>query len=240
MSPIEELLLESNWKRTRTPIIVASSFILSFVITRAYTHLYPGSQLSLGGLHLHHINYGIMIVSLSAVLSVYYMGPRITEVCSVLLGGGLALVVDEFWLLVTEDFTFPNYWGLDLRVAAPLATILAVAMLAVAYGRRYAYKEQQMRQIIGPSIDSDSAGHGLFVRLARTLGFNPPRRKLTKPRDYAVILAGDSSRFHREGGMLIIEATGVAFADITAQWKKWRSMRLRGTIREFVKAGLRS
>lgn len=240
MSPIEELLLESNWKRTRTPIIVLASFIVSFVGTRAYTLLYPGSQFSLGGFHIHHINYGILSLAVSGGLSVYFMGPRIAEVSSLFLGVGLALVVDEFWLLVTENFGFQNYWGLDLHVATFVATVLAALLALLLFWREHSSKEEDIKEIISPASPIEAAfqSRGRLSRLASALGFRPPRKKLPAV-DYALIVVGVSSDFHREGGMLIVDATAASIVDITPRWKRWKSARAGGTAQEFVETQLR-
>src|SRR6478609_3425196 len=86
--------------------IVFVAFLLTFIASRALVILImirrvPDLLLHLGGTHVHHLNYGIFLLSTVAALLFF---AKINEtqraVCAVTYGIGMALTFDEFgmWL----------------------------------------------------------------------------------------------------------------------------------------------
>ena len=86
--------------------IVFTTFLLTFIASRVLVILImerrlPDFFLHLGGTHVHHLNYGIFILSfLGAVLLFVPLGGRARMGCAVAYGFGMALTFDEFgmWL----------------------------------------------------------------------------------------------------------------------------------------------
>ncbi|MBA3542974.1 MAG: hypothetical protein H0T83_00800 [Chthoniobacterales bacterium] len=66
------------------------------------TRRVPDLFLHLGGTHVHHLNYGIFLVSAVGALLVFIREPsdRLRRHCALLYGVGMALTFDEFgmWL----------------------------------------------------------------------------------------------------------------------------------------------
>lgn len=68
------------------------------------------------GYHIHHFYYGILLLILSnwmALIKYKRLYKRVFKgVASIMFGGGLGLVVDEFGLLLTMEFGIRgNYWA---------------------------------------------------------------------------------------------------------------------------------
>jgi glucose dehydrogenase len=86
--------------------IVFVAFLLIFITSRALvilimTRRVPDLFLHLGGTHVHHLNYGIFLLStIAAVLLFAKMNETQRAACAVIYGIGMALTFDEFgmWL----------------------------------------------------------------------------------------------------------------------------------------------
>jgi hypothetical protein len=86
--------------------IVFTTFLLTFIVSRLLVILIMGRALPdfflhLGGTHVHHLNYGIFLLSaVGGLLLFLQVGPRARMWCAVAYGFGMALTFDEFgmWL----------------------------------------------------------------------------------------------------------------------------------------------
>jgi hypothetical protein len=83
------------------------SFLLTFVTARVLvilimTRRIPDLFLHAHGTHIHHLNYGIFILSTVGALLVFITAPsdKLRNLCALLYGFGMALTFDEFgmWL----------------------------------------------------------------------------------------------------------------------------------------------
>src|SRR3954469_2940905 len=83
---------------------ILASFLFTFIAARLLVFLIvarriPDIYLHLGGTHLHHLNYGIFLLSgVGAYLLLAQPGPRAVQRSAILYGVGLALTFDEFGL----------------------------------------------------------------------------------------------------------------------------------------------
>ncbi len=87
--------------------LVFFAFLLTFVAARILvilimTRRIPNLFFHEHGTHVHHLNYGIFILSAVGALLVFVMHPsdRLRKICALLYGFGMALTFDEFgmWL----------------------------------------------------------------------------------------------------------------------------------------------
>src|SRR5438874_6127734 len=82
------------------------AFLLTFIASRTLVILItarrlPDLFLHLGGTHVHHLNYGIFLLStIAAVLLFAEMNEARRAICAIVYGIGMALTFDEFgiWL----------------------------------------------------------------------------------------------------------------------------------------------
>jgi hypothetical protein len=83
-----------------------ASFLVTFIASRVLvilimTRQMPDLFLHMGGTHVHHLNYGIFLLSaLSGVLLFARLNDAQRSVCALVYGIGMALTFDEFgmWL----------------------------------------------------------------------------------------------------------------------------------------------
>ena len=101
-----ELSAERRRVRNQTARMVLLGFISTFVLARTIvllimTHHIPSLYLHHGGTHVHHLNYGIFLLSIVGAITLF-MRPerRALTATAVAYGVGLALTFDEFgmWL----------------------------------------------------------------------------------------------------------------------------------------------
>jgi hypothetical protein len=120
--------------------LVLVGFILSFGFIRMSTRLmrsprvpwWPGSIVSEGGVHVHHLVFGIvtMMVAGAAGFASFGDSPW-TEICAFAFGVGAGLTIDEFALWVyLEDV----YWADEGRSSIDATVIAAAAMMLVLLG----------------------------------------------------------------------------------------------------------
>lgn len=86
------------------------------------------------GYHIHHFYYGILLLILSnwmALIKYKRLYKRVFKgVASIMFGGGLGLVVDEFGLLLTMEFGLKgNYWAPQSYYAVGVVACLFLGCL---------------------------------------------------------------------------------------------------------------
>jgi len=87
--------------------ITFTTFLFTFIAARVLvilimTRRIPDLFLYVGQTHVHHLNYGIFLLSAVGGLLVFLQrpGPRLRKICALLYGFGMALTFDEFGMWV--------------------------------------------------------------------------------------------------------------------------------------------
>jgi hypothetical protein len=111
------------------------AFVLTFLIARTdvfliMARLIPNGYLFLGQTHVHHLNYGIFLLSTVAAVSIFWrpIGLK-AEITAFFYGLAMALTFDEFgmWLHLGG-----SYWQ---RVSVDAVIVVATVLALVAFGR---------------------------------------------------------------------------------------------------------
>ena len=120
----------------RAGLILLSAMLLSFLFIRTSARLmrspkvpwWPGSVTTEGGLHVHHLVFGIVLMIAAGTISFagFAVSP-IYEICAFLFGIGIGLTIDEFALFLYLDDV---YWAKEGRASID-ATVIAVAALCL-------------------------------------------------------------------------------------------------------------
>lgn len=120
--------------------LVLVGFILSFAFIRMSTRLmrspkvpwWPGSVVSDGGVHLHHLVFGIVTMMIAGTLGISVLGDSpYAEICAFLFGVGAGLTIDEFALWVYLDDV---YWAEEGRASIDATVIAAAGMMLILLG----------------------------------------------------------------------------------------------------------
>ena len=120
--------------------LVLLGFIGSFAFIRMSTRLmrsprvpwWPGSVVSEGGVHVHHLVFGIVTMMVAGTLSFAgFATSPIYEICALFFGIGIGLTIDEFALWVHLDDV---YWANEGRQSIDATVIAALALALVLLG----------------------------------------------------------------------------------------------------------
>jgi lysyl-tRNA synthetase class 2 len=120
--------------------LVLVGFILSFAFIRMSTRLmrsprvpwWPGSVVSDGGVHVHHLVFGIVTMMIAGTLGLAALDDSpYTEICAFLFGVGAGLTIDEFALWVYLDDV---YWAEEGRASIDATVIAAAGMMLILLG----------------------------------------------------------------------------------------------------------
>jgi hypothetical protein len=123
----------------KLPLLLAlASFVLTFLITRTVARLIragrgPFRNVSSGGLHIHHVVPGVVIIIIGgfgSVASSQQTGPG-TVVFAVIFGIGAGLVLDEFALILHLDDV---YWTEAGRQSVEVVVLTASLLLLILGG----------------------------------------------------------------------------------------------------------
>jgi hypothetical protein len=102
-------------KLREIPFIVFLSFLVTFIVSRAYVYVTNHDiletplllkNISINGVHVHHLNYGIIILSIVGFRALYNINPAVHRKLAGFFGIGLGLTFDEFalWLQLKDDY----------------------------------------------------------------------------------------------------------------------------------------
>jgi hypothetical protein len=120
--------------------LVLVGFLLSFAFIRMSTRLmrsprvpwWPGSVVSDGGVHVHHLVFGIVTMMIAGTLGLAALGDSpYTEICAFFFGIGAGLTIDEFALWVYLDDV---YWAEEGRASIDATVIAAAGMMLILLG----------------------------------------------------------------------------------------------------------
>jgi len=110
-------------------------FILTFILARAFVflimaHKMPNLYFFMGETHVHHLNYGILLLSVVGGYGVFRRPVgRAAEITALLYGVAMALTFDEFgmWLHLGG-----SYWQ---RASVDMVIVVAAVLALCAYVR---------------------------------------------------------------------------------------------------------
>jgi hypothetical protein len=115
----------------RAGLIVLAALLVSFLLIRASTRLmrspkvpwWPGSIQTDGGLHVHHLVFGIVLMLLCGFLLALQLGSPWLELAAAGFGIGAGLTLDEYALwLHLEDV----YWAEEGRQSVDAVIVAAI------------------------------------------------------------------------------------------------------------------
>lgn len=89
------------------PFIILVSFLVTFITSRFIVNLFPNFFLSVKGIHVHHFAYGIVILSLTSLISITTAPKQIARYFIAAANGlGLGLAYDEFamWIQLEDSY----------------------------------------------------------------------------------------------------------------------------------------
>jgi hypothetical protein len=120
------------WSRARA---LALAMAATFAVMRAYLHMSPNSDLTIGGYNIHHLFTGLVLLTLGGIAAVIVPPrSRLSLSAVVIFGVGLALALDEWLYLIVTDGTNASYL-LPVSFWGGFAAVLFATGYALALGR---------------------------------------------------------------------------------------------------------
>lgn len=166
---------------------ILASFLFTFIAARLLVFLIvarriPDIYLHLGGTHLHHLNYGIFLLSgVGAYLLLGHPGPRALQRSAILYGVGLALTFDEFglWLHLGGSYWQRASFDAVVVIAALLGLVAVAPALRHFKPHHWATTAALAVAVIvfGVAlVDSFKYGNRLLIRIQILEKSQPPLR----------------------------------------------------------------
>lgn len=114
-------------------LLCAIAFVSTFVVTRIIVRAIragrgPFKDNTVGGVHIHHVVPGLFLMILGGLTAIGAAGGGWETVAGVLFGMGLALVLDEFALILHLDDV---YWSEQGRLSVDVVFVLAAVMVCL-------------------------------------------------------------------------------------------------------------
>ena len=131
--------------KAELPFVIFCSFLCTFVFSRIVVSginqgwFKLGGYLYVGGVHVHHLNYGIFLLSIVGFVSLTSLGRGWQRTLAIFYGLAVGLIFDEFgrWLKLQDQYYSPLSYDAVIIIAAILALI-------VSYGA-YADRKEKIR-----------------------------------------------------------------------------------------------
>lgn len=98
------------------------AFLPTFLLVRALVYYEPMLFVKVRGTHIHHLTYGIVLLSITGYLALTVQKPSWRPRLAALYGVGLALAFDEFgmWLLLEDQYWIRQSYDAVLIILAML------------------------------------------------------------------------------------------------------------------------
>ncbi|MHA1885143.1 MAG: hypothetical protein ACW96S_08840 [Promethearchaeota archaeon] len=133
--------------RLGAPLIGLISFSVALWGSKLFTALSPGTsiifQVAGFNIFLHHFHYGIIALGIGVVLT-FFEGVWFARVEHMLFGGGLGLIVDEYWLLLTFDDHAATYFGPESQfISGMIGLVISIIYVVIIIGVYFATKEER-------------------------------------------------------------------------------------------------
>ena len=126
-------------RRDDITFLVSVSFLISFFVANLWVavfeaeapvgkgvHYSVGENLVLGGFHIHHIAYGVLLIIIAAWLSIKYKGDILPRINAVFFGSGIGLILDELGFII-DGFRESNDRIWFYGVCVGFAVIMAIS-----------------------------------------------------------------------------------------------------------------
>lgn len=139
--------------------LVLLGVLVSFAFIRMSTRLmrsprvpwWPGSIVSDGGVHVHHLVFGIVLMMVAGIVSFAGSGTSpLYEICAFAFGVGIGLTIDEFALWVYLDDV---YWKDEGRASVDAAVLAVTGLALVLLGiRPFEFQSDSAEAVVGSAI----------------------------------------------------------------------------------------
>ena len=162
---IRESLEHKLVLRREAPLIGLVAFSVALWVSKLYTAVSPTSsvvfQLWGFNVHLHHFNYGFVLLVIGLLLT-FFEGPWFVRVQHSLFGVGLGFIVDEYWLLLIFDDHASTYFGPESQfISTMIGLFITIIYAVIAVG--VFFKTRRERKIWRQLYEAVKSGEIEFL-----------------------------------------------------------------------------
>jgi hypothetical protein len=130
--------LKSLWyldivrRNKKTPFIVFTSFLVTFLIARIFANYFANLSLIIAEFHIHHFYYGFVLLIFSSWIAIVTNKESLYSLSATFLGIGSGLIIDEIGLLLncTSDGKICDY---TTRATFDITVIAIGILLLILY-----------------------------------------------------------------------------------------------------------
>ena len=144
---IKESLGHKMVLRLEAPLIGLIAFSVMLWGSKLFTLLSPGTSLifeiGIYKIHLHHFHYGIIGIAVGIILT-FFEGKWFVRIEHGLFGGGLGLIVDEYWLLLIFNDHADTYFGPESQfISGMIGLVISIVYVVIIIGVYYVTREER-------------------------------------------------------------------------------------------------
>ena len=122
--------------------IILLSFIVSFILAHILT-LQIGGEWYIRGYHIHHFYWGMIALSVGAVVGILDSRHRTMQIASVLVGSGIGVFADEIGLLLNCtsparacQYFFADTYDIVFSIGIAIVLIIVLVEVLLRYQQR--------------------------------------------------------------------------------------------------------
>ena len=117
--------------------LLITAMTTTLVVTRAYLHWRPDTDLNIGRYNVHHLFTGVLIMAICGIPAILGgSGRRAQAILTMGFGVGLSLALDQWVYLIATDGTNASYLLPISWIPASIMVALACAYTALLGRRR--------------------------------------------------------------------------------------------------------
>jgi hypothetical protein len=175
------LRMPHNGRRERL-FLTSLAFAITFILTRGLTlairnHVGPFQNVSVGGTHVHHLVYGILLLLLVGYVSVVEFGSSTVlsgigiQLTAIAFGIGAALTLDEFalWLNLQDV-----YWEQKGRESIDAVLAFSSLLLAGVFGQPiFSALAWEFRAMLRGAGEAERIAHLEYERMRHAIDSDP-------------------------------------------------------------------
>ena len=170
------------------------SFIASFSVSRIFTTLYPHTWVVIGGIHIHHFWYGLVMVTVAGWLGIISLSPIHRRLYALVFGLGAGLIGDEVGLLLTLG----NYHS-ELTYVFVVSFVVVALLTLLLSG----YRDKLKDDVIGIGTNERLVHIGVIIAGLSVAAFSVNallEGSIILIIGVALVAAGTRLRPNRQGG----------------------------------------
>ena len=107
---------------------------ITFVLLRTLIKLFPGTELTVNGTHIHHFTTGIFILLGSGYTALWVQSSKLKYITALAYGVGTAFILDEFYVWLRLDPSVISHSYYDVVIIAISILLMIILLPAGIHG----------------------------------------------------------------------------------------------------------